>query len=108
MAKYFGKIGFEITSTDDYGTTKTKIRELDYTGDIIGQTNRWESSSDKISDDLTVNGKISVVADSFLYNNIGAMKYVVWMGVKWKIRSIEPLRPRLILTVGGMYNENTL
>lgn len=107
MAKYFGKIGFEITSTDDYGVTTSKVRELNYTGDIIGQTNRWETS-DKLSDDLTVNGKISVVADSFLYDNIGAMKYVVWMGVKWKIRSIEPLRPRLILTVGGVYNENTI
>lgn len=32
------------------------------------------------------------------------MKYVVWMGASWKITSIEVQRPRLLLTIGGVYN----
>ena len=32
------------------------------------------------------------------------MKYIEFMGTKWKITSVEKLYPRLILIVGGVYN----
>ena len=33
------------------------------------------------------------------------MRYVEFMGAKWKISSVEVQYPRLILTVGGVYND---
>ena len=33
--------------------------------------------------------------------------HIVFMGAKWKITSVEVQYPRLILTVGGVYNEQT-
>lgn len=35
------------------------------------------------------------------------MRYIEFMGAKWKITNIEVQYPRLILTVGGVYNEST-
>jgi hypothetical protein len=33
------------------------------------------------------------------------MKYIEFMGARWKITSVEVKHPRLILTIGGVYNE---
>jgi hypothetical protein len=32
------------------------------------------------------------------------MRYVEWMNARWKITSIDVKRPRVILTIGGVYN----
>ena len=34
------------------------------------------------------------------------MKYVEWMGTRWKVTNVVVQRPRLILTVGEVYNGN--
>ena len=35
------------------------------------------------------------------------MRYVHWMGALWEVNSVEVLNPRLILTIGGVYNGPT-
>ena len=42
---------------------------------------------------------------SFIKENLGAMKYVRWQGVNWKITNAEIQYPRIILTIGGEYHE---
>ncbi len=32
------------------------------------------------------------------------MKYVRWQGERWRITNIEIQRPRIVLTIGGIYN----
>ena len=61
-------------------------------------------TSDKVNDDINISNEISVVADDFADKNLHAMKYVVLKGTKWKISSIELQYPRLILSIGGVYN----
>ena len=60
---------------------------------------------DKLNDDVNISNEISIVADPFAYQNFHAMRYVEFMGAKWKISSVEVQYPRLILTVGGVYND---
>ena len=86
------------------GVWDGEITEREYFGDLIRNTSRYQTS-DKLNDDINISNEISIVADPFAYQNFHAMRYVEFMGAKWKISSVEVQYPRLILTVGGVYND---
>ena len=105
MAKWCGIIGYvseQVETTP--GVWTDQIVERKYKGSLSRISSRWTPSSDSTNDDLTINNQISVVADPFAYQNFHSMKYVELMGIKWKIESVEVQYPRLILTIGGVYN----
>lgn len=107
MAKFYGPIGYSVSAEVRPGVWKDTIEERNYYGDLIRDTSRWTASQDSTNDDLTINNQISIVADPFAENNFHSMKYVRFMGANWKITSVEPRFPRLILSVGGVYNGPT-
>ena len=106
MAKFFGAIGYAETKETTPGVWEEQIAERTYYGDLIRNTRRLQTS-DKLNDDINITNEISIVADPFAYQNFHSMKYVVFMGAKWKIESVEVQYPRLILTIGGVYNVET-
>lgn len=103
MARFSGKIGFIKSKETEPGVWENETIERTYYGDITRAVRRWDKS-ENINDDVNVNNSISIVADSYIYNNIYAMKYIRWMGALWKIESFEIQRPRISLTIGGLYN----
>lgn len=105
MAKFYGPIGYAIPTEIRPGIWKDQITECNYSGDLLRNTSQWSVSSDSTNDDLNINNQISILADPFAYKNFHSMKYVKYMGTKWKIKSVDASQyPRLILTVGGVYN----
>lgn len=106
MAKFFGAIGYAETKETTPGVWEEQITERTYYGDLTRNTRRLQTS-DKLNDDINVTNEISIVADPFAYQNFHSMKYIVFMGAKWKIESVEVQYPRLILTIGGVYNVET-
>ena len=103
MNKYFGKIGYGVTEETRPGVSLPTIAERDYYGDIVRNTRRLENGG-KVVDDLNINMTLSIVADPFAYQNFHQIKYAEYMGSKWKATSVEVQYPRLILTLGGVYN----
>lgn len=103
MAKFYGKIGYGVTSEIRPGVWDETITERSYYGDVNKLSRRLESS-DKVIDDITISNEISILADPFAYENFHTMKYVEYMGAKWKINKIEVRFPRLTLVTGGVYN----
>lgn len=103
MAKFCGKIGYVITEDTGGGVWVERIVEREHKGDSLRIISRWQPK-DQVNDDLTINNQISILADQFAYENFQSMKYVEFMGAKWKITSAEVQRPRIILSVGGVYN----
>ena len=103
MAKFYGAIGYSVTEETTPGVWKENIIERMYYGDLVRNTRRLQSA-DKLNDNIDVANEISIVADPFANDNFHSMKYVEFMGAKWKITSVEVQYPRLILTVGGVYN----
>lgn len=104
--KFYGTIGFSlgfVEEPEDSGVFKDKLVERKYAGDITRLHSKIESSS-KRNDDISINNEISILADPFAYEHFSNIKYVEFMGAKWKINSIEVQRPRLILSIGGLYN----
>lgn len=104
MSKYCGKLGFVKTVETERGIYEEQIVERTYKGDVLASRVNRESP-DKINGDITVNNRLSIVGDSFFNENAFCLRYATWMGVKWNINSIEVLRPRMILSLGGVYNE---
>lgn len=104
MNKFFGVVGYAIETESSPGVWENVITERGYYGDVTRNTSRVQSS-DKLNDDLNISNVISIVADPFAYENFHSMRYVTFMKSKWKITNIEVQYPRLILTIGGIYNE---
>lgn len=105
MAKFFGKIGYAETVETTPGVWEEKITERDYFGDLIRNT-RSLQSGEQLNDNINISNEISIVADPFAYENFHSMRYVEFMNAKWKISSVDVQYPRLILSVGGLYNGN--
>lgn len=104
MAKWYGKIGFAKKVQTAPSVWKSQIEEHEYYGDIIRDTASWNTTSDSTNDELKFDGQISVVIDQFAHQHFSSMKWIELYGVKWKITKVEPKYPRLILSVGGVYN----
>ena len=103
MNKFYGKIGYAITKETTPGVWVEQIVERSYYGDVIRNIRRLQSS-ENLNDDINVSNEISIVADAFANQNFHSMRYVQYMGTKWKVSSIEVKYPRLILSIGGVYN----
>lgn len=106
MAKYYGMVGYGITEDKGNGVWAPAILERPYYGDVVRNTRRLEHLDHTTNDDINVSNIISIVADAYATSHFFAIKYVTWMGTKWKVSDVEvdPDRPRLNLTVGGVYN----
>lgn len=105
MAKFHGKVGFGIPTKEEPGLWVEKIEEHEYSGDLI-QMSRLLQASENVHDNVTLSVEISIVGDDFALKNFGHIRYVILGGVKWKISKVNPLFPRLVLTVGGVFNAN--
>ena len=103
MAKFYGVIGYAVTEKTERGIYEESIIEYEYVGDVIRNTRRLREAA-KINDDITISNQISIIADPYASNNFHSMRYVSFMGSKWKVTEVEVQYPRLILTLGGLYN----
>ena len=104
MAKWFGTIGYAATVESEPGYYEETIIEKQYYGDII-RNNRKLQNSSEINDGVNISNQISIVSDPYANENIYAIRYAEFMGAKWKVSDVEVQFPRLILTLGGLYNE---
>lgn len=103
MARFHGNIGFAVFEETAPGVKSEVITERSYTGEVLRNTRRWEKT-ENLNDNLVLNNQFSIIGDPFAYGNFTSMRYVEWLGAKWKISNIEINRPRLLITVGGVYN----
>lgn len=103
MAKWFGKIGYNIDTEVEPGVWLPVTEEHEYYGDIMSDR-RIRQSSDGVNDNINISHRISIVADPFAIQNCSYVTYAEIMGTKWKVNDVEVQYPRLVLSVGGMYN----
>lgn len=104
MAKWFGVIGFAETVETVPGVWDNKITKREYYGDVIRNTRRLQST-DQVNDDINISNEISIVADPYAMNNFHSMRYVEFMGSNWKVSNVDVQYPRLVLSIGGVWNE---
>lgn len=103
MAKFCGMIGFVVTREESPGVWVECFEEHKYFGDVLKNVRKWENGV-SINDNINISNTISIVGDAFAYQYLGRMRYVNYMGSSWKITNVEIQRPRLILSIGGLWN----
>ena len=105
MPKYFGKIAYGVTEETAPDVYEERVTEREYFGDVQRCTRRYQRG-EGLNDNLELDNVISIIADPFAFEHFSEIRYVVWNGAKWKVKSVEIQYPRLLLTLGGVYNAN--
>jgi len=108
MAKFYGKIGYKTESVETKpGVWEEGVVEHDAYGDLLTNTRALQAREDSVNDNITVNNSISIVMDAYAREHFFAIRYIKWAGVLWKVSNVEVQSPRLLLTLGGVYNGPT-
>lgn len=105
MARFYGNVGYGTQVEDPVGSGVyvNQITEVSYYGDVQRNIARQEDG-EGLNSDIKVNNMISIVADEYANQHFFNIKYVEWAGVKWAVTSVEVRSPRLILSLGEVYN----
>jgi hypothetical protein len=108
MARFYGEVGYgeAVESPPNSGIWVDQITEFPYFGDVIRNTRVLEQK-DNLNEDISVGNSISIVADEQAIDHFFKIKYVRWAGVLWTVTSVEVKNPRLILSLGSVYNGPT-
>jgi hypothetical protein len=108
--RFQGAVGYANSVEDSPGVWIEEITEKDYYGEVLALARRLEDSSQipaTLNTDVTAQNRISIVADQYAYDNFGKMRYVRWNGSPWTVTYVEVQRPRLIMSIGGLWNGET-
>ena len=103
MARFYGKVGYGTSVEKKPGIWEDVIVEKSYSGDVFRNIRQLQSG-EHVNGDLSVNNSISIVADAYANANFFAIRYVEWVGTLWTVSDVEVRSPRLLLTLGGVYN----
>lgn len=108
MTKFHGDVGYgEAVETPPGSSVYVdQMTKRSYFGDVIRNTRQLQEGP-KVNSDLAVSNTISVVADAYAYEYFFNIRYIRWMGVNWTVTNVEVQRPRLVLSLGEVYNGPT-
>lgn len=102
MAKYYGTVGYAILSETKSGVYEEKIVEKKYYGEIL-KSSRSLQTANQVNDNINISVEISIISDPFAFLNLHAIRFVEYLGERWKVTTVTPQSPRIVLTVGGLY-----
>lgn len=105
MAKFYDVVGYAETIEDptDSGIFVDQITEVSYYGEVI-RNSRQLVPGEKLNDDISIGNSISIIADEYAIAHIFAIRYVKWAGALWTVTTVEVKSPRLLLSLGNLYN----
>lgn len=107
MNKWYGRIGFIDTIESAPGVWVESAIEKKYRGDIVRNSSKWSQQQTSTTDDISISNSISIIIDPYLNENLRSIRYIEFMGHFWNVSNIEVQYPRLVLSIGGVYNGET-
>jgi len=103
MTRFWGNIGINRgTQTTAPGIIENVIEEMKVKGEIRNVKASW--SQQAMNDGIRMQHLLSVVTPEDSEIDFNEVVYIVWQGRKWAVTSIQYNRPRVELTMGGLYN----
>lgn len=106
MARFFGRVGYGGSVETEPGVWVDQITEISYYGDVV-RNMRQLRQGDELNKDLSVQNSISIVADAYANEHFFAIRYIEWAGTLWTVSTVDVQPPRLILSLGEVYNGPT-
>lgn len=102
--RFFGAVGYQEDQVQTApGVWEDQITEVQYYGDVL-RNSRLLHEGAYLNDDLSVSNSISIVADAYANEHFFAIRYVEWAGTRWTVTNVTVQSPRLLLTLGEVYN----
>ena len=105
-SRFYGRIGYGVTTEAADGVWVDDIVEYSYFGDVVRNTRNLKEG-ENLNLDLSVQNAISIVGDAYANEHFFAIRYVEWAGALWTVKSVEVQSPRLLLRLGEVYNGPT-
>ena len=102
--RYSGKIGFSVTEQVEPGVWEEHTVEKHYYGEVSRNIEKTDANTEVVTD-MGLNNEVSIIGNSFLMKNIGNIRYIEWLGTKWRINTVQINYPRLVLSIGGLYHD---
>lgn len=103
MARFYGEVGYGESVESAPGVYTEVITERLYFGDLVQNNRRLQEDGDLLRE-INVNNSVSIVADAYANEHFFAIRYVKWSGTRWVVTNVRVQSPRLILSLGGVYN----
>lgn len=89
------------------GVFSDTMKEIPVTGLLLREGQYPNRSVEGTATNVALQNRISIVMDSRIEKHIFNIRWATFEGVKFAVTSIEVKRPRIVLTLGGVYNEST-
>jgi len=103
MSRFWGSIGISRGPVETApGVFKQNIEEVSVTGEMRQLHLRWPQAG--MREGLSAKHVLSVVTPEDSVIDFTEVVYIVWQSRKWSVTSIQYKRPRVELTLGGLYN----
>lgn len=106
MSKWYGMVGYGVTSETQPGKWVLSVIERPYYGER-DRVSSFSQQGEGLNDDIFLKNDVSIIADAYALQNFSNIKYVTIMGTRWKVKSVDVHHPRLTLSIGGVYNGPT-
>lgn len=103
MTRFRGPIGINrgVVETSP-GIYTPYLEEITVYGEIRNVGTSW--SQQNANETVKVQQLLSVVTPEDSDIDFNEVVYIVWKNRKWAVRAIKYVRPRVELTLGGLYN----
>lgn len=104
MARFCGEVGYvdNVEDPPGSGVWVDVPTEKTYYGDVLENTRQL--TGEGVNSDISVSNQISIVVDPYAIEYFAKIKYVRWAGSLWVVTSVRVREPRLILSLGSVYN----
>jgi hypothetical protein len=107
--KFYGTVGYADGQTESApGVWEETIVERKYYGDVVRSSRRLDAPPTTPNSDIRLDDSISILADAYANGNYANMRYVELDGSNWTVTGVQIQPPRLILTIGELWNGNTV
>lgn len=107
MAKYSGRIGFTKTEKIKPGVFVPKTTYVKYRGEVERKVIKSELQTSQLNNEFNVSNVINIIGNEYAFENFQHISCVEYLGAFWRVISVEVIHPRLKLTIGGVFNEQT-
>jgi hypothetical protein len=103
MTRFRDKVGYVSQGSLVDGVQEVIVTERVYKGEVLEATSSLQDG-EKVNDDIRLQDRISVLADAYGLENFSRIKFVVRMGIPWIAQTVRVERPRIIISLGGVYH----
>ena len=101
--KFSGKVGFSTSKEVALDVWEDVVEEKPMRGDVL-KSYAYYPNVTAMHETTNLGHRISLIGNEYLLKQYMQMKYVVMDGTYWEVSTVEIQRPRVIATLGGIYN----